>query len=98
MFAVPETGVNAFTFAALFNRRQEGSTPSCSGIDPLLNQAASAVTTWPATDRFSAYFQSPCRANRPGQVSRVPLEFPLCAPPHVPWPSPPSPPPLPGRC
>ncbi|MFI7633950.1 hypothetical protein [Nonomuraea sp. NPDC049400] len=56
MSAIPENGVNAFAFAALSNRRQEGSTRGLSGIGPLLNQAANAVTTWPATDRFSAYF------------------------------------------
>ncbi|MEU6714301.1 serine hydrolase domain-containing protein [Nonomuraea sp. NPDC046802] len=47
---------DGITFAALFNRRQEGSAPSFSSIDPLLYQAASAVTLWPIADRFSTYF------------------------------------------
>ncbi|MFC4009259.1 serine hydrolase domain-containing protein [Nonomuraea purpurea] len=47
---------DGITFAALFNRRQEGGAPSFSSIDPLLNQAASSVTAWPIADRFSAYF------------------------------------------
>ncbi|MBF8193147.1 beta-lactamase family protein [Nonomuraea sp. K274] len=45
------------TYAALFNRRKEDDGALTDGeIDPLLYNAADAVTTWPSVDYGSLYF------------------------------------------
>ncbi|MFI0373588.1 serine hydrolase domain-containing protein [Actinomadura sp. 1N219] len=47
---------DGLSWAVLFDQRQERDAPSYSAIDPLLHQAANAVTTWPSGDLTPDYF------------------------------------------
>ncbi|MFF5210936.1 serine hydrolase domain-containing protein [Streptosporangium sp. NPDC000396] len=47
---------NGVSYCAVFNRREEEGSPDFDSIDPLLGQAAGAVTSWPTTDLTSKYF------------------------------------------
>lgn len=47
---------NGFTYAALFNRREEGSSPDFDVLSPRINAEIGKVTTWPTTDLSSRYF------------------------------------------
>ncbi|GAA3507877.1 CubicO group peptidase (beta-lactamase class C family) [Streptosporangium album] len=47
---------NGVSYCAVFNRREEEGSPDFDSIDPLLGQAAGAVTSWPTTDLTSRYF------------------------------------------
>ncbi|SDG22829.1 CubicO group peptidase, beta-lactamase class C family [Sinosporangium album] len=44
------------SYCAIFNRREEEGTPDFDVIDPLLYDAAAAVTTWPTADLTSKFF------------------------------------------
>ncbi|WP_406313848.1 beta-lactamase family protein [Streptosporangium sp. NBC_01639] len=44
------------SYCAVFNRREEEGSLDFDSIDPLLNKAAVAVTSWPTTDLTSKYF------------------------------------------
>ncbi|MFC4533698.1 serine hydrolase domain-containing protein [Sphaerisporangium dianthi] len=45
-----------FTYAAVFNRREESGTPDYDVLSSRMNTAWNGVTTWPATDLFPKYF------------------------------------------
>ncbi|MBB4943146.1 N-acyl-D-amino-acid deacylase [Streptosporangium album] len=47
---------NGFTYAALFNRREEQGTLDYDVLSPLMNAQIGKVTTWPTTDLTSKYF------------------------------------------
>ncbi|WP_223853049.1 serine hydrolase domain-containing protein [Microbispora bryophytorum] len=47
---------NGFTYAALFNRREETGSLDFDVLSPLVNAQIGKVTTWPATDLFPRYF------------------------------------------
>ncbi|GLW10600.1 hypothetical protein Misp01_57280 [Microtetraspora sp. NBRC 13810] len=50
---------DGIAYAALFNRRAEGTDPAYHVIDPLLYDAVSAVRRWPARDLTPALFRVP---------------------------------------
>ena len=47
---------NGFTYAALFNRREETGSLDFNVLSPQINAEISKVTTWPTTDLFPTYF------------------------------------------
>ncbi|MEU8105911.1 serine hydrolase domain-containing protein [Nonomuraea muscovyensis] len=47
---------NGFTYAALFNRREEGGSLDFDVLSPRINDEIGKVTTWPTTDLSSRYF------------------------------------------
>ncbi|WP_245657848.1 serine hydrolase domain-containing protein [Herbidospora mongoliensis] len=47
---------NGFTYAALFNRREETGSLDFDVLSPLINAEIGKVTTWPTTDLSSRYF------------------------------------------
>ncbi|MFI7445834.1 serine hydrolase domain-containing protein [Nonomuraea indica] len=47
---------NGFTYAALFNRREEGPSPDFDVLSPRINAEIGKVTTWPTTDLSPRYF------------------------------------------
>ncbi|MGI5167046.1 serine hydrolase domain-containing protein [Spirillospora sp. CA-253888] len=47
---------DGLTWAALFNKRQEGAGTSYGEIDGLLHKAAAAVRTWPTGNLYPKYF------------------------------------------
>ncbi|MBG0821065.1 beta-lactamase family protein [Planomonospora sp. ID91781] len=47
---------NGFTYAALFNRREEQGTPDYDVLSSRMNAALNKVASWPATDLGPRYF------------------------------------------
>ncbi|TKK87987.1 beta-lactamase family protein [Herbidospora galbida] len=47
---------NGFTYAALFNRREESGSLDFDVLSPRINAEIGKVTTWPTTDLSSRYF------------------------------------------
>ncbi|MGV9778921.1 serine hydrolase domain-containing protein, partial [Streptosporangium sp. NPDC003464] len=47
---------NGFTYAALFNRREETGSLDFDVLSPRMNAEIGKVTTWPTTDLFPKYF------------------------------------------
>ena len=47
---------NGFSYAALFNRREETGSPDFDVLSPLVNAEIGKVTSWPTTDLFPRYF------------------------------------------
>lgn len=47
---------NGFTYAALFNRREESGSLDFDVLSPQINAEIGKVTTWPTTDLSSRYF------------------------------------------
>ncbi|PZG19031.1 serine hydrolase domain-containing protein [Nonomuraea aridisoli] len=47
---------NGFTYAAIFNRREETGSPDFNVLSPRINAEIGKVTTWPTTDLFPRYF------------------------------------------
>ncbi|MEO3873757.1 serine hydrolase domain-containing protein [Nonomuraea sp. B12E4] len=48
--------LDGISYCAIFNRRAEEGTPEFDSIDPVLYDAATAVTSWPTTDLTPDYF------------------------------------------
>lgn len=46
---------NGFTYAALFNRREETGSPDFHVLSPRINAEIGKVTTWPTTDLWPRY-------------------------------------------
>ncbi|MEU9506063.1 serine hydrolase domain-containing protein [Micromonospora sp. NPDC048170] len=47
---------NGFTYAALFNRREEAGSLDFNVLSPRINAEIGKVTSWPTTDLFPGYF------------------------------------------
>lgn len=47
---------NGFTYAALFNRREESGSPDFDVLSPRMNEQIGKVTSWPTTDLYPRYF------------------------------------------